>query len=168
MLDAVGSRYLVSQYAENRRSMLKGSKIESQGRVYHLGIDIFANDQEEVYAPSDGQIVVSAREKGPHSFGNYLIFAPDNFDKFIFLGHLAKGAAKPGPVKSGQKIARLGSYKNNENGGWSCHLHLQILKDLPQHNNIPIGYSSLDELEVNKLQYPDPLKFFPDWKIKSL
>ncbi|MEK6848623.1 MAG: hypothetical protein AABX65_03240, partial [Nanoarchaeota archaeon] len=49
-----GKRYLIGRYGENRKEMLHGSQIEKEGRTIHLGIDIFSNKQETIYAPYEG------------------------------------------------------------------------------------------------------------------
>lgn len=75
---------------------------------------------------------------------------------YIFLGHLSKDLPNMGSVNKGQKIAELGDYVNGENGGWSRHLHVQLLADLPQNNLLPPGYSSKENLVQNMIKYPDP------------
>lgn len=68
-------------------------------------------------------------------------------------------------ISQGQKIAHLGDYQDNENGGWSRPLHIQILKELPDEGTTPDGYSTKQELKQNLEKYPDPLKLFPEWKL---
>jgi hypothetical protein len=161
------SRYLIGRYLENRRDILKGSHIEQQGRTYHLAIDIFSMNQEPVFAPCSGRIVVSAKEPGLHNYGNYLILRPDDTElPYIFFGHLADNKHAIGKVAAGEQIAQLGSFEHEENGGWSIHLHLQLLTVLPAKGEAPIGYSTLGDLEKNKQLFPDPKTLFPDWRIK--
>lgn len=161
------SRYLIGRYLEDRRQMLKGSHIEKEGRTFHLAVDVFSINQEPVFAPCTGEIVVSNKEPGEHNYGNYIIFKPSNTNlPYIFFGHLADNEHYLGQVKAGQQIAKLGHYKNFENGGWSIHLHLQLLNELPPKGQTPIGYSSQQKLKLNNQKFPDPLKLFPNWKIK--
>jgi len=166
MLERTGARYLVSQYSEDRSAMLAGSAIAREGRTYHLGIDIFARDQEAVFAPCDGQIVVSSFEPGAHTYGNYVILQPDDLAlPFIFFGHLASEKHGLGHVTVGEQIGQLGNFEPMENGGWSRHLHLQLLTELPPTGEAPIGYSSLNDLPKNQQRFPDPMSLFPEWKI---
>ncbi len=160
-------RYLVSRYDEDRTSMLQGSTIAAQGRTYHLGIDIFSVDLETVYAPCDGTILEIGNEPENHSFGHYLILKPRNSDiPYIFIGHLsAQIIAKSGDVRAGQPIATLGDYVNHENGGWSRHLHLQMLAELSVPGHTPPGYSTKADLALNSRLYPNPLSYFPEWNI---
>ncbi|MEK6927398.1 MAG: peptidoglycan DD-metalloendopeptidase family protein [Nanoarchaeota archaeon] len=153
-----GKKFLIGRYLEDRKEMLKGSKIAEDGRTYHLGIDIFSSDLEDIYSPEDGEIVRTGCEPGSHSYGNYIIIKHITKDKtwYSFLGHLSKDFPKLGKVSKGQKIARLGDWANNENGGWSRHLHYQILTQLPKENETPIGYTSKENLNLNKNLFPDP------------
>ncbi len=161
------ARYLIGRYMEDRRDILKGSHIEREGRTFHLALDIFSRDQEPVFAPCDGEIVVSAKEPGLHNYGNYLILRPDDKSlPYIFFGHLADNKQGVGRVAAGEQIAQLGSFINEENGGWSIHLHLQLLKELPREGEAPIGYTSLQNTAYNREQFPDPLTIFPEWKIR--
>lgn len=156
-LDKIGMRYLISRYGEDRIEMLEGSKIAEEGRTIHLGIDIFSKNLESVYSPCDGEIVATGFEEGGHSFGHFIILKPDPkvTKNYIFLGHLAKNSPNKGFFTKGQKIAELGDYVDGENGGWSRHLHVQLLKDLPKGNDIPPGYSSKQNLTQKMIEYPD-------------
>ena len=157
-LERAGLRYLISRYAEDRIEMLRGSKIEKEERTIHMGIDIFSKDLEDIFAPSDGEIVASGKETCDHSFGHYLIFKPveELTHNYIFLGHISSDLLRNGIVKAGQKIATLGDFKNGENGGWSRHLHVQLLKNLPNKDLLPKGYSTKEALAQNIIQHPDP------------
>ncbi|MGH7158122.1 MAG: peptidoglycan DD-metalloendopeptidase family protein [Candidatus Saccharimonadales bacterium] len=167
MLDSAGMRYLVSRYGEDRSAMLTGSSIAKEGRTLHMGIDIFCKDQETIYAPCDGVIVRASRERQDHSYGYYATIQPDeNPGVYIFLGHLSQDLPVPGPVKEGEVIARIGDYRDNENGGWSRHLHLQIITELPPAGQAPLGYSSVADFAANSQKYPDPTQFFPNWHIQ--
>lgn len=166
VLESSGFRYLVSGYLENRGSMIEGSEIMNEGRYLHLGIDIFSKNLETIYSPCDGRIVEIGLEPEDHSFGNYLILQPnDQTLPYIFFGHLDSSKKNLGPVKTGNVIAKTGDFLNSENGGWSRHLHLQMLRKKPKVGEAPPGYTSLDSLEESKVDYPDPLKYFEKWKI---
>ncbi len=168
MLKATGARYLVSRYGEDRKAMLTGSVIAEQGRTLHMGIDIFSKEQETVYAPCDGTIVRAAYEEQSHGYGHYVMLQSEEDPKiYFFLGHLSKDLPKLGPVKAGDPIAVLGDYHNEENGGWSRHLHLQIATYLPSKGTTPDGYSTAKDFPTNSTRCPDPMPFFPDWHVKQ-
>ena len=120
-LSVSGNRYLIGNYAEDRSAMLKGSHIEREGRTYHLGVDIFSQEQEEVYAPTDGIIVRAEREPDDHGYGFYVIIAHEQGDDrwYSFMGHLSSQLPPVGKaVAKGERIAKLGDFINGENGGW--------------------------------------------------
>ena len=165
LLAATGKRYLVSRYAEDRSAMLLGSHIAKEGRVLHLGIDIFSKDLERVYAPCDGKIVRTGKEIEPHGYGYYVILQPNHIDGiYFFLGHLSKDLPPLGSVQAGQPIARLGDFRDTENGGWSRHLHLQVLTVLPPEGQTPPGYATKTTIARLGQLYPDPLPYFPNWR----
>lgn len=166
VIDNTGFRYLIGQYGEDRTAMLADTPAGKAGRVMHMAIDIFSENLESVFSPCDGTIVRSDYEEGFGEYGNYLIIQPANEDFFIFFGHLSWDRPKTGKISQGQKIARLGDYQDNENGGWSRHLHIQILKALPDEGITPDGYSTKEEFKKNAEKYPDPLKYFSEWKLQ--
>lgn len=165
MLQATGARYLVSQYGEDRSAMLAGSGIAEEGRTLHMGIDIFSQELETVYAPSDGAIIRADYEQQDHGYGHYVIFKPDNADIYFFFGHLGKELPAIGRVEAGQPIATLGNFHNQENGGWTRHLHLQVCTELPPEGETPIGYSTKEAFADNSKRFPNPFTYFPDWRV---
>lgn len=165
-LDFTACRYLVGGYGEDRIAMLSDTPAGKESRTVHLALDIFSKELEPVYAPCDGEIVVSSYEEGFGEYGNYLILRPTGADYYVFMGHLNADRTGLGPIKTGQKIAVLGDYANCENGGWSRHLHLQILKQLPQKGSTPPGYSTKNAFAANSKLYPNPLNYFPQWQLK--
>lgn len=159
-------RYLVSRYGEDRSAMLAGTQIADEGRTIHMGMDIFSRDLEAVYAPCKGEVLRTAYEAQDHGYGYYLVFKPDEADVYFFFGHLSKNfEITTGRVEAGQHIATLGDFTNNENGGWSRHLHLQVTKELPPQGKTPDGYSTRANFASNSQKFPDPMQYFPDWHI---
>ncbi len=159
-------RYLVGRYGEDRIAMLADTPAGKEGRTIHMAIDVFSKSLEPVYAPADGEIIISDYEAGFGEYGNYIIFKPADEDYYVFFGHLANDRIGTATVKRGQLLAHLGDYPDNENGGWSRHLHIQILKDLPGVGMTPDGYSSRQNYTKNSLDYPNPLSYFSDWQAR--
>lgn len=157
-LEKSNKKYLIGGYLEERIEMLRGSKIAEEGRTLHLGIDIFCTNLENLYAPCDLEVVRTVQEKEDHSFGYYIILKPDPeiTNNYIFIGHLSKVLPNLGKIKQGEIIGAVGDYVNNENGGWSRHLHIQLLKNLHENNVVPIGYSTKENLNENSEKFPDP------------
>jgi murein DD-endopeptidase MepM/ murein hydrolase activator NlpD len=131
MIKKTNCHYLIGRYGEDRIAMLNDTPAGIEGRTIHMAVDVFASNLEPVMAPCDGEVVISSYEEGFGEYGNYLIFKPGASDFYIFFGHLSSDRNLLGLCKKGEVIAHLGDYANNENGGWSRHLHLQILKELP-------------------------------------
>ncbi|MEO5627469.1 MAG: peptidoglycan DD-metalloendopeptidase family protein [Candidatus Saccharimonadales bacterium] len=165
MIKDTGRRYIVSRYGEDRRAMLAGSSIAKEGRTIHLGVDIFSKNLEAVYAPCDGEVICYGQEPESHSFGHYLVFKPSLDIPYIFFAHLDGQPKKLGAVKAGDQIAKLGDYETGENGGWSRHLHLQMMTKLSPNCQAPLGYASQETFpELSKI-YPSPMTYFPKWKL---
>ncbi len=158
-LAETNKKYLIGRYAENRVAMLQGSSIAAEGRTYHLGIDIFTQELEAVSAPLPGRVVRAGQEAGAHTYGYYLILEHEIEGRKIYTlyGHLSQSLPEVGQTFSaGEPFAHLGDFANGENGGWSRHVHFQLLTELPPENVIPIGYSTINNLPQNCAQFPDP------------
>ncbi len=152
-----GKEFLIGRYGEDRKEMLKDSHIEKEGRTIHLGVDIFSSELKNVHAPYDGEVIRVEFEPGSHSYGHYAIIKHKINGQvlYTFYGHLSKNLPKLGLINMGERIGTLGDFVNGENGGWSRHLHFQILTELPEKGT-PIGYSKKEDFEKNKIKFPDP------------
>jgi len=106
-------------------------------------------------------------EDQPSGYGNYLVLRPNEADApYVFMGHLSsRYMRRLGAVSAGEAIGRVGDFASGENGGWSRHVHLQMLRDLPPEGETPIGYSTRHEFRENAERFPNPLNYFPDWEI---
>lgn len=166
VIDDTRFRYLIGQYGEDRTTMLADTPAGKEGRVMHMAIDIFSKKLEPVFSPCDGVIVRSDYEEGFGEYGNYIIIQLDNLDFYFFFGHLSWNRPGLGRVLKGNKLTRLGDYHKNENGGWSRHLHIQILSELPPEGTTPNGYSTKEDFKRNSEKYPNPLNFFAAWKLQ--
>lgn len=166
LLDETGFRYLIGEYGEDRSALLMETPAGKEGRVIHMAIDIFSKELEPVFSPCEGEIVESSYEPGFGEYGNYIIIKPDDTDIYFFLGHLSSGRPRLGRVAKGQKIANIGDYHGGENGGWSRHLHLQVLTELPNDGSSPNGYSTKEEFGATSIKYPNPLEYFPEWQLQ--
>ncbi len=169
-----GQRYLLGRYLEDRSSMLEDSFIETEEGTIHLGLDIFSRELEPVFVPYDGTVALTGEEQGEWSYGHYLILEHQlqSLTWYSFFGHLARPALNPGRlVHKGEQIAVLGDHQ--ENGGWSRHLHYQLLRESGefrepkesgkfnksrwfQEIEAPFGYCRKEEMENYKQRHPDP------------
>jgi murein DD-endopeptidase MepM/ murein hydrolase activator NlpD len=130
-LDSVGAKWAVSGYPE-KRELLGGYKrirSDENPRPYHIGVDITVPAGTKVYAPLDGEVVISEYEEGPGNYGGLIVLKHD-INGCIFYsvyGHmdalslLSKGTK----AKAGAIIGIVGNME--QNGGWGEHIHLQVL-----------------------------------------
>ncbi|MBN8629766.1 MAG: aminotransferase class III-fold pyridoxal phosphate-dependent enzyme [Rhodobacterales bacterium] len=119
-------------------------------RTRHLGIDIFAPAGTAIRAPLDGVVESVNYNADPLDYGHTLILRHETAKGrpfFTLYGHLGgslPGLCQPGrSVKAGDLIAHLGDW--HENGGWTPHLHLQVVTSLltQSGNFFGVGHDSL-------------------------
>jgi 4-aminobutyrate aminotransferase-like enzyme/Ser/Thr protein kinase RdoA (MazF antagonist) len=135
-----------------------------EDRTIHLGIDIFAAEGTPVYAPLDASVHLFKYNPGELDYGHMIIlrhYTPEGREFYTLYGHLAKKSLD-GLVK-GQKIKRgdIFAYTGNvsENGGWSPHLHFQVLADLMDYGTDVPGVCKPWEENAWKILSPDPGPF---------
>ncbi|HNP06563.1 MAG TPA: aminotransferase class III-fold pyridoxal phosphate-dependent enzyme [Cyclobacteriaceae bacterium] len=130
-------------------------------RTVHLGLDVFINAGETVFAPLKGTIYSVADNVGNRNYGPTIILKHDILPELIFYtlyGHVDKSTLakwKAGDkVKAGAPIGKIGDL--HENGGWSPHLHFQIMLDtLEKKGDFP-GVAAPMLIDVWKSICPDP------------
>jgi len=104
-------------------------------RTVHLGVDLFGKAGTPVHAPLRGEVLAVAENLAPLDYGPVLVLAHET-DKglpfYTLFGHLSreslKGMKAGRRIKAGQRIASVGT--PNVNGGWTPHLHVQLVTDL--------------------------------------
>jgi 4-aminobutyrate aminotransferase-like enzyme/murein DD-endopeptidase MepM/ murein hydrolase activator NlpD len=104
-------------------------------RTIHLGVDLFAEPGTVVCAPFAG-VVHSFRDNAGHlDYGPTIILQHNVAPELTFYtlyGHLSRasleGLQVGANVQRGQPIAAIGDAAVN--GGWSPHLHFQVMCDL--------------------------------------
>lgn len=133
---AVGiGQYDEARYLYTSPAFAVSDKPTDETRTVHLGIDLFAQAGTPVRAPLDGKVVVFADNAAHQDYGPVIVLEHeiDKATKFYTLyGHLSRASLKGLKVglkiKQGKKFAELGSAEVN--GGWTPHLHFQIMVDL--------------------------------------
>jgi hypothetical protein len=152
---ALGVPYGLGLYGEARSIYTSehfADKCSPEPRTVHLGIDVFAAKMTPVHAPLAGRVRFVTYNADPLDYGWTLIVEHDLPDRsavfYTLYGHLA--ATLPTlcqvgqEVQPGQLIAHLGDW--HENGGWSAHLHFQVMTDLWEQqagNFFGVGHGSL-------------------------
>ncbi len=131
-------------------------------RTVHLGIDLFVEPGTPVCAPLDGTVHLVANNTGPLDYGPLVILRHDAGDDrgawFTLYGHLDADVLiqlRAGDaVEQGQEFARIGAPPGN--GGWSPHLHFQIILDLLTLDADFPGVAYASQREVWLSLSPDP------------
>jgi 4-aminobutyrate aminotransferase-like enzyme/Ser/Thr protein kinase RdoA (MazF antagonist) len=134
-------------------------------RTVHLGMDLFLEPGAAVNAPLEGVVHVVANNSAPLDYGPLVILRHETGggDEFFTLyGHLSKealGSLKVGQhIARGQQFARIGSSQGN--GGWTPHLHFQMILDLLELGADFPGVAYASQRAVWTSLSPDPNLLF--------
>jgi len=162
--------YQIGRYDEIRPGMYT-QEIFSGERDLHMGIDIGAPQQTEVFAFADGTIHSFGINTEEGSYGPTIItehrvsLATKVGSKqmnplttiWVLHGHLASesldGLEVGQAISGGQLLARIGS--KSENGGWEPHLHIQISLIEPTTCDLE-GVVARENRQQALQQFPDP------------
>ena len=132
----------------------------SSRRNIHLGIDIWAPLNHEIFLPVSGTVHSFKDNTEAGSYGPTIIIKHtiNEITFYTLYGHLSKNSLKNlhqgKAIKSGEVLACLGSSK--ENGGYASHLHFQVIKEIGDNFGDFPGVCSKHELEYYKQICPDP------------
>jgi len=162
--------YQIGRYDEHRPGMYT-SEIFSGERDLHVGLDIGAPVDTEVFCFADGVVFSKgvnpeAGSYGPTIITQHELQLPISVDSdeltelrkfWVLHGHLSTKSldmVEVGDnVSQGQLIATIGD--EHENGGWPPHIHIQISLTEPIDNDLP-GVVKLSERDEALENYPDP------------
>jgi 4-aminobutyrate aminotransferase-like enzyme/Ser/Thr protein kinase RdoA (MazF antagonist) len=134
-----GVRVAVGGYNEARLLYLApafaGRRASDERRTVHLGVDLFAAAGTPVFAPIAGIVHTVHDNAAPQDYGPVIILRHPiggGEDFYTLYGHLSRESLSmvtPGQsVVAGRQIATLGG--PDVNGGWTPHLHFQVIADL--------------------------------------
>jgi len=165
-----GASVGVGRYDEARAiytSSLFGASTNptDERRTIHLGIDLQVQAGSAVRAPLDGVVHAIANNEAPLDYGPVAIlhheFPSVNGDVrnfFTLYGHLTLQALSrlrvDQKIARGEKFAEVGM--TQENGGWTPHLHFQIICDLLDYGTDFPGVGRASERGVWTSLSPDP------------
>ena len=162
--------YQIGRYDEARPGMYE-QQLFSGNRDLHVGIDIGAPQQTEVFAFTDGIIHsfgINSEEGsyGPTIITQHQVSLASHVGSqqmnppatiWVLHGHLAsdslEGLQIGQEVRGGQLLARIGT--KSENGGWEPHLHIQISLIEPKTFDLE-GVVARENRQQALQQYPDP------------
>src|ERR1700731_1372043 len=130
-------------------------------RTIHLGMDLFVEPGAPLSAPLDGVVYIVANNSAPLDYGPLVTLRHETNDGeefFTLYGHLSKDSLAR--LEVGQRVARgqpfapVGS--TEENGGWTPHVHFQIILDLLELGADFPGVASASQRSVWTSLSPDP------------
>jgi 4-aminobutyrate aminotransferase-like enzyme/Ser/Thr protein kinase RdoA (MazF antagonist) len=138
-----------------------GDDRTQERRTVHLGIDLFVEPGTPLRAPLDGVVHIVANNAAPLDYGPLVVLRHETGSGegfFTLYGHLTKdtlqGLKVGQHIASGQSFARVGSAQ--ENGGWTPHLHFQIILDLLEFGADFPGVAYASQRSVWTSLSPDP------------
>ena len=166
IMEEAGAQVGIGQYDEARylytsSAFATGKHPTDETRTIHLGVDLFAKAGTPVRAPLDGRVFAFANNASAQDYGPVIVLEHeiDRDTKFYTLyGHLSRRSLKElkvgRKVRRGKKFAELGSAEVN--GGWTPHLHFQIMLDsLDLGTDFP-GVAQSSQRNVWLSLCPDP------------
>lgn len=152
----------IGGYDENRVIYRQRDHFTNQenARSIHLGIDIWAEAGELIYAPLNGIIHSFAFNNNPGDYGPTIILKHElkEIEFYTLYGHLSleslDGLYEGKQFAAGEKIAAIGNFP--ENGDWPPHLHFQVVSEIGKYKGDFPGVSSIENRENFLRSCPDP------------
>ncbi len=134
-------------------------KVDGEYRNMHLGLDVWTSAGTPLYAPFDLKLHSFKNNDNYGDYGPTAIFHGNEEYPFLLVGHLALDDiglwSSKTEYKEGEVIGHLG--KPSENGGWSPHVHLQVMRDMQGLLGDYPGVCSPSQLEEYKKNLIDPV-----------
>lgn len=160
-----GARYAIGLYGERRDCYTTEqfhSAASDEARSVHLGIDLFVPAGTPVQVPLAGRVLAVQDNDRPLDYGPTVIVehqcGPGGAAFWTLYGHLSRETlttVAPGElVQAGQAIGSVGSA--DVNGGWTPHLHFQVITDLLGETGNFNGAGEPGNMDVWRAICPDP------------
>lgn len=169
----------IGRYLEPRllyqSPLFGGGDSQEERRTVHLGVDLFAPPGTPVHAPLRGRVHALADNRAPLDYGPVVILEHETAGGetfFTLYGHLGRdvlGRLRTGQqVDAGEPFAAIGT--PDINGGWTPHLHFQIITDLLGLGTDVPGVCRSSEQDAWGALSPDPnlLLNIPDGVIPAV
>lgn len=153
---------VLSGFLENREHMFRTLGCEQmveQWRFFHLWLDVSAPVWTSLYAPLDGEVVISMEEEWYGNYGGVLVLKHELNGEFLYslYGHQNIETLPEvwSFIKAGEKIAELWDYSGN--GWYFHHLHLQLLtQKWFDEGFVSKGYTTAESLATIEEYVPNP------------
>lgn len=147
-----------------KRNLYKSSLIfNDEGndeRNIHIGMDLWIKSGTPVLAAVDGIVYGFDYNTGTGNYGPTIILKQslENQSFYTLYGHLSLESIEAIEIgtlfKKGQQLATLGD--STVNGGYSPHLHFQIIKNMGQNHSDYPGVCTQKDLEFYLENCPNP------------
>lgn len=162
-LDKNNAKIAFGGYCETRnlykRSTVFKNEISDERNI-HIGLDLWINEQAEIYAALDGTIHSFQNNTAFGDYGPTLILQHqiEDFTFHTLYGHLSleslTGKNIGDKIEKGEQIATLGLPPIN--GDYAPHLHFQIIIDIENKTGDYPGVCSENKLNFYKNNCPNP------------
>jgi murein DD-endopeptidase MepM/ murein hydrolase activator NlpD len=163
MQDA-GVRLAAGRYDELRPPYSKGTDADTDAadpRSVHLGVDLFVEAGMMVHAPLAGVVHEAGASDAPLGFGPSVLLSHQTddgtrfFTRYAHLDRTALTLCAPGrAIAPGAQLGRIGT--PDVNGGWTPHLHVQLITDLLGLGRRFPGVGRLSQRHAWRLLSPNP------------
>lgn len=135
-------------------------------RTIHIGVDFWTEAKTSVHALEDAEVYCAHNNDNPKDYGPTLILkhsiSSNGLTFYTLYGHLTRESLLDKfigkQIKKGEKLCEVGF--KHENGGWSPHLHFQIILDMLDMRNDFIGVSTPNNWPIFASICPDPNLLF--------
>ena len=153
-------QYDEARYIYTSPAFKTGDGPTDETRTVHLGIDLFADAGTPIHAPLDGTVVAFNDNNAPQDYGPVIVLAHEMGEEtfYTLYGHLSRESlsdlAIGQTIEKGTAFAEIGSA--DVNGGWTPHLHFQVMVDhLELGCDFP-GVAAPSQREIWLSLCPDP------------
>ena len=146
------------------RNLYKSSVLfnddEKEERNIHIGMDLWIKAGTPILAALDGTVYGFDFNAGKGNYGPTIILEHtiENQTFYTLYGHLSMESIAEIEIgthfKKGQQMATLGN--SSVNGGYSPHLHFQIIKKIEDYFGDYPGVCSKKDLDYYLENCPDP------------
>lgn len=146
------------------RNLYKSSQLfnenEKEERNIHIGMDLWIKAGTPILAVLDGTVYGFDFNASKGNYGPTIILkhSLENHVFYTLYGHLSMESIAEIEIgtlfKKGQQMATLGN--SSVNGGYSPHLHFQIIKKIENYLGDYPGVCSKKDLEYYLENCPDP------------
>ncbi|MBA4319128.1 MAG: peptidase M23 [Flavobacterium sp.] len=146
------------------RNLYKSSALfnddEKEERNIHIGMDLWIKAGTPILAALDGTVYGFDFNAGKGNYGPTIILkhSLENYVFYTLYGHLSMESIAEIEIgthfKKGQQMATLGN--SSINGGYSPHLHFQIIKKIEDYFGDYPGVCSKKDLDYYLENCPDP------------